>query len=89
LKGFPEAIETVYPKTAVQLCIVHLLRYSLNYVRWKLRKAVAADLRTIYTTATVEEAETRLDEFEAKWGSRFSLHHPILTTQLGAHHPLL
>ena len=68
LKGFPEAIETVYPKTAVQLCIVHMVRYSLNYVSWKLRKEVAADLRTIYTAATVEEAEQRLDEFEAKWG---------------------
>ena len=71
LKGFPEAIETVYPKTAVQLCVVHLVRYSLNYVSWKLRKAVVADLRTIYTAATVEEAETRLDEFEAKWGDDF------------------
>ena len=47
LKGFPEAIETVYPKTAVQLCIVHLVRYSLNYVSWKLRKEIAAGLRTI------------------------------------------
>jgi putative transposase len=71
LKGFPEAIETVYPKTAVQLFVVHLVRYSLNYVSWKLRKAVAADLRTIYTAATVEEAEIRLDEFEAKWGVDF------------------
>jgi putative transposase len=69
LKGFPEAIETVYPKTAVQLCDVHLVRCSLNYVSWKLRnKAVAADLRTIYTATTVEEAEIRLDEFEGKWG---------------------
>ncbi|PPK75914.1 mutator family transposase [Methylobacter tundripaludum] len=71
LKGFPEAIETVYPKTAVQLCVVHLVRYSLNYVSWKLRKAVAADLRTIYTAATVEEAESRLEEFEGKWGVDF------------------
>lgn len=71
LKGFPEAIETVYPKTAVQLCIVHMVRYSLNYVSWKLRKEIAADLRTIYTAATVEEAEQRLDEFEAKWGEAY------------------
>lgn len=71
LKGFPEAIETVYPKTAVQLCIVHLVRYSLNYVSWKLRKAVAADLRAIYTAATVEEADIRLDDFEAKWAADF------------------
>ena len=67
LKGFPEAIETVFPKTAVQLCLVHMVRHSLNYVSWKLRKAVAADLRAIYTAATVEEAEQHLAAFEAKW----------------------
>ena len=67
LKGFPEAIETVFPKTAVQLCIVHMVRYSLNYVSWKLRKEVAADLRAIYTAATVEEAEQQLTAFEEKW----------------------
>ena len=71
LKGFPEAIEAVFPKTAVQLCIVHLVRYSLNYVSWKLRKEVATDLRTIYTAATTEEAATRLDEFEEKWGTDY------------------
>lgn len=71
LKGFPEAIEAVYPKTAVQLCIVHLVRYNLNYVSWKLRKTVAADLRLIYTAATVEEGETRLAEFEVKWGADY------------------
>lgn len=69
LKGFPEAIETVFPKTVVQLCLVHLVRHSLNYVNWKQRKPVAADLRTIYTAATVEEATTRLVEFEDKWGN--------------------
>ncbi len=71
LKGFPEAIEAVYPKTAVQLCIVHLVRYSLNYVSWKLRKDVAADLRAIYTAATVEEAGRQLDAFEEKWGEAY------------------
>lgn len=70
LKGFPD-IETVYPKTAVQLCIVHMVRYSLNHVSWKLRKEIAADLRTIYTAATVEEAGQRLDGFEAKWGKDY------------------
>ena len=69
--GFPEAIEAVFPKTAVQLCIVHLVRYSLNYVSWKLRKEVAADLRAIYTAATVEEAERQLDTFEAKWAEAY------------------
>ena len=72
LKGFPEAIETIYPKTAVQLCIVHMVRYSLNYVNWKLRKEIAADLRTIYAAATVEEAEQRLDEFEEQWGTAYA-----------------
>jgi putative transposase len=71
LKGFPEAIEAVFPKTAVQLCIVHMVRHSLNYVSWKLRKAVAADLRSIYTAATVEEAEQHLTAFEAKWGEDY------------------
>lgn len=71
LKGFPEAIEAVYPKTAVRLCIVHLVRYSLNYVSWKLRKAVAAGLRIIYSAATVEEAEAKLAEFEEKWGEAY------------------
>lgn len=71
LKGFPEAIETVFPKTAVQLCIVHLVRNSLNYVSWKQRKDVAADLRLIYQSTTIAEAEQRLDEFEEKWGEAF------------------
>ena len=71
LKGFPEAIEAVFPKTAVQLCIVHMVRHSLNFVSWKLRKEVAADLRAIYTAATVEEAEQQLTAFEAKWGKDY------------------
>src|SRR5512145_3026146 len=71
LKGFPEAIEAVFPKAQVQLCIVHLVRYSLNYVSWKLRKEVAADLRTIYGATTVEDAEQQLAEFEDKWGEAY------------------
>ena len=67
LKGFPEAIEAVFPKTTVQLCIVHMVRHSLNYVSWKKRPEVAADLKRIYTAATADEAEQRLGEFEAKW----------------------
>ncbi len=59
LKGFPEAIETVFPKTAVQLCIVHMVRYGLNYASWKLREAVATDLLAIYSVATVAEAEAQ------------------------------
>ena len=71
LKGFPEAIEAVYPKTAVQLCIVHMVRHSLNYVSWKLRKVVAADLKAIYAAATVDEAQIRLNEFDEKWGADY------------------
>ena len=71
LKGFPEAIEAVYPKTQVQLCIVHLVRHSLNYVAWNRRKAVAADLKQIYQSATAEEAEARLSEFEGKWNAAY------------------
>ena len=71
LKGFPEAIEAVYPKTAVQLCLVHMVRHSLNYVSWKLRKAVAADLKTVYAAATVDEAAMRLNEFDDKWGADY------------------
>lgn len=71
LKGFPEAIETVFPQAQVQLCIVHLVRHSLNYVGWKQRKEVASDLQTIYRAATREEAELRLSEFAGKWDSQF------------------
>jgi transposase-like protein len=70
-KGFPEAIEAVYPRAAVQLCIVHLVRHSLNYVSWKLREQVAADLKKIYSCATVDEAEQYLTEFEQKWGDAY------------------
>jgi len=71
LKGFPRAIETVFPKTTVQLCIVHMVRGSLSYVGWKERKLVAADLKSIYRAATVEEAERQLEEFAHKWDRRF------------------
>src|SRR5918911_2812683 len=67
LTGFPEAIETAFPKTEVQLCIVHQVRNSLKYVSWKWRKEVAEDLKLIYTAATVEEAELNLEAFAHKW----------------------
>jgi putative transposase len=71
LQGFPEAIETAYPKTEVQLCIVHLVRNSLKYVSWKERRAVARDLRAIYGAPTVEAAEEALEAFASKWDPRF------------------
>jgi putative transposase len=71
LKGFPQAIETVYPKTSVQLCIVHLLRASLNYVSWKERRLVTRDLKSIYRAASLEEAEQQLADFAQRWGERY------------------
>jgi putative transposase len=71
LKGLPEAIETVFPQTQVQLCIVHLVRYSLNYVGWKQRKEVAADLKKIYRAATEQEAEMALEAFAEKWDWKY------------------
>jgi putative transposase len=71
LKGFPEAIETVFPKTTVQLCIVHMVRYSLNYVGWNVREQVAMDLKRIYQAATISEAEYELNAFESKWDRTF------------------
>jgi putative transposase len=73
LKGFPEAIEAVFPKATVQLCIVHMIRNSLRYVGWKDRKAVAAELKPIYTADTEEAALAALGQFEAKWGKRFPM----------------
>jgi putative transposase len=71
LKGFPQAIEAVFPLAQVQLCIVHLVRASLNYVNWKERKQVAADLKPIYRAATAMEAEMNLDQFIATWGHKY------------------
>lgn len=67
LKGFPEAIEAAFPNTQVQLCIVHLVRHSLNFVSWKQRKEMADDLKEVYGAATVDQAETQLAAFGAKW----------------------
>lgn len=71
LKGFPQAIESIYPKAQVQLCIVHLVRASINYVTWKDRKAVIGDLKPIYKAATADEAKRQLEEFETKWGAKY------------------
>ena len=71
LSGFPEAINTVYPKTKIQLCIVHMLRNSLKFVPWKERKGVAADLKKIYAAMTVEEAEHARDAFAERWDEKY------------------
>jgi len=72
LKGFPEAINTAYPNTKVQLCIVHLVRNSLRFVPWKEKKQVAADLKKIYTSPTVEEAERELAHFGETWDKKYA-----------------
>lgn len=71
LKGFPEAIEAIYPQTQVQLCLVHLMRFSLCYVSFKDRKGVAADLKAVYRAATATEAEHLLEAFAEKWDARY------------------
>jgi transposase-like protein len=71
LKGFPEAINTVYPKTQVQLCIVHMVRNSMKYVPWKDYKAIARDLKLIYQSVTEEEALQALDEFGERWDEKY------------------
>ncbi len=71
LKGFPEAINAVFPETSVQTCIVHMIRHSLNYVPWNDRKKVVADLKEIYRAENAEAAGLRLDEFEEKWDSKY------------------
>ncbi len=71
LNGFPEAIRAAFPKTKVQLCIVHLVRAALKYTTTADSKEVAADLKTIYQSATVLEAEQMLNAFEAKWSAKY------------------
>lgn len=71
LKGFPEAINAVFPEAQVQTCIVHMIRHSLKFVSWKERKIVAKDLKQIYRAQTVEMAALRLDEFEQKWIEKY------------------
>jgi putative transposase len=73
LKGFPEAIEAIYPETQVQLCLVHLVRHSLFYVSHRDRKDVANDLKLIYQASTLEEANQQLDEFADKWNSTYPI----------------
>jgi putative transposase len=74
LKGFPEAIEAVYPKTVVQTCIVHMIRNSTRFVSWTQRKALCAGLRRIYSAETEQAALVALDELEASWGQS----HPMV-----------
>src|SRR5674476_130638 len=85
IKGFPEAMETVFPATQVQLCLVHMVRNSLSYVGWKERKVVAADLKAIYRAATVAQAEQALEAFALKWDKKY----PSISKSWRAHWPEL
>jgi len=71
LKGFPDAINTVYPDTHIQLCIVHMVRNSMRFVPWKDYKAIAADLKAIYQATTEEKALQSLDQFVQRWDERY------------------
>lgn len=71
LTGMPEAIQSAYPKTWVQLCIVHMVRNSLKYVSWKDRKTLVADLKTVYRSVTESQAVIALDAFATKWDKQY------------------
>lgn len=73
LTGFPEAIESLYPKTQIQLCIVHMVRNSLRYVPWKTKRAVLKDLKLVYQAQTLEAAEQALEAFERAWGEQYPM----------------
>jgi putative transposase len=78
LKGFPKAIESIFPDTQIQFCFVPMVCHSLNYVSWKQRKEFAADLKSIYQAPTIELAEIHLEQFEAKWNDS----HPTIGRSL-------
>jgi len=71
LKGFPDAIQTVYPQTKVQLCIVHMVRHSMKFVPWKDYKAVTTDLKQIYGSVTEDDALLALDKFSERWDVKY------------------
>ena len=89
LKGFPEAIEAVFPQAWVQTCIVHLIRHSLRYVPRREREQVARDLRPIYTAVDADAAAGRRSRSSTtKWGEQLPGDHPGLAERLGASHPV-
>ncbi|GAC23726.1 probable transposase for insertion sequence element [Paraglaciecola mesophila KMM 241] len=71
LKGFPDAINSVYPQAQIQLCIVHMVRNSLKYVSWKDYKAVTTDLKQVYRSSTEDEALLELERFSEKWDDQY------------------
>jgi len=81
LSGFSEAINTVFPQTDIQLCVIHQLRNSMKYVSYKEQKQVLADLKKVYQALTLEEAELAFEEFKDKWGKK----HPIIVRSWEQH----
>ena len=73
LKGFPEAINSIYPNTEVQLCVIHQIRNSLKYVASKNQKEFIKDLKKVYHAVSKEQAETELDRLEEKWGDKYPI----------------
>jgi putative transposase len=73
LKELPDAIQTIFPNTRIQLCIVHMVRNSTKFVSYKERKALCTDLRKVYTAATEREAIQTLDEFGVKWDKKYPM----------------
>jgi putative transposase len=73
LKGLPDAVESVFPKTDIQLCVVHQIRNATRFVSFKDRKAFCDDMRPIYTAPTIDAAELAFLEFEKKWGARYPM----------------
>jgi len=71
LKGFPDAIQAVYPQTKIQLCIVHMVRHSMKFVPWKDYKAVTTDLKQIYGSVTEEDALLEMDKFSERWDDKY------------------
>lgn len=71
LKGFPEAIESVFPKVSVQLCVIHQIRNSLRYVVWKDKKQFMKDLKAVYTAVTEEQALKELEQLDLNWGQKY------------------
>lgn len=73
LTGLPQAVEAVYPKADLQLCVVHQIRTATKFVAWKDRKPFCADMRTIYTAPGIEAAELAFKRLEQTWGSRYPM----------------
>ncbi|CEJ07138.1 Transposase for insertion sequence element ISRM3, partial [Acididesulfobacillus acetoxydans] len=71
--GFSEAINSVFPRTSIQLCVIHQIRNSMKYISFKDRKPVMADLKQVYQAATLDEAEFAFEMFKEKWGKKFPL----------------